>query len=89
MLTLKRAFNSVLHSALLHKLTQLDIKGPFCDILRNIYLENVLYVRIHDSRTDAFAPQLGVRQGDNLSPTLFKICTNNLLNMFDKGDDLV
>ena len=62
----------MLHSALLLKLAKLDIKGPFYDIIRSMYRENDLHVRIHDTLTGTFAPKLGVRQGDNLSPNLFK-----------------
>ena len=40
----EKALDSALHSALLHKLTQLGIKGPFYDIVRNKYLENLLHV---------------------------------------------
>ena len=85
----EKAFDSVLQSALFHKWTQLDIKGPFCDILRHMYLEILSHVRMHDSLMDTFAPQLGVRQGNSLRPNLFKICINDLPNMFVKGDDPV
>ena len=61
----EKAFDSVLHSALLLKLAKLDIKGPFYDIIRSMYRENDLHVRIHDTLTGTFAPKLGVRQGDN------------------------
>ena len=56
-------FEKTFDSALLHKLTQLDIKGPFYDILRNMYLENILHGTWMTGCMDAFAPQLGVRQG--------------------------
>ena len=79
----------MLHSALLLKLAKLDIKGPFYDIIRSMYREYDLHVRIHDILTGIFAPKLGVRQGDNLSPNLFKIFINDLPNIFSERDDQV
>ena len=68
----EKAFDAVLHSALLLKLAKLRIKGPFYDIIRRMYRENDLHVRIHDNLTGTFGPKLGVRQEDNLSPNLLK-----------------
>ena len=85
----EKAFDSVLHSALLLKLAKLDIKGPFYDIIRSMYRKNDLHVRTHDTLTGTFAPKLGVRQGDNLSPNLFKIFINDLPNIFSERDDQV
>ena len=54
-----------------------------------MYRENDLHVRIHDTLTGTFAPKLGVRKGDNLSPNLFKIFINDLPNIFSERDDQV
>ena len=39
--------------------------------------------------TGTFAPKLGVRQSDNLSPNLFRTVINDLPNIFNEGDDQV
>ena len=54
-----------------------------------MYQDNILYVRIQDKLTCAFKPKVGVRQGDNLSPNLFKIFINDLPDIFGKEDDQV
>ena len=54
-----------------------------------MYQNNILHVRIQDKLTNAFEPKIGVRQGDNLSPNLFKIFINDLPDIFDKDDDQV
>ena len=77
----------MLHSAWVLKLAKLDIKGPFYDIIRSMFRENNLHV--HDNLTGTFAPKLGVRQGDNLSPKFCKIFINDLPNIFSERDDQV
>ena len=42
-----------------------------------------------DKLTCTFKPKIGVWQGDNISPNFFKIFLNDLLDIFDKGDDQV
>ena len=38
----QKAFDSVLHSVLFSKLIELDIKGPFYNIIQNMYMDNKL-----------------------------------------------
>ncbi|CAC5419756.1 unnamed protein product [Mytilus coruscus] len=45
----------------------------------NIFLQ----VRLNDKLTDKLKANIGVRQGDNLSPNLFKIFVNDLPYIFD------
>ena len=44
-----------------------------------------LCVKVDNSLTDSFPSRIGVRQGDNLSPNLFKLFVNDLPEIF-KGD---
>ena len=76
-------------TALLYKSAKLDINGPFRTIIQHMYQDNILYVRIQDKLTCAFKSKIGVLQGDNIRPNFFKIFLNDLLDMFDKGDDQV
>ena len=68
----QKAFDSVLHSALLYKLAKLDINGPFRNIIQHMYQDNILNVRIQDKLTCAFRSKIGVLQGDNISPIFSK-----------------
>ena len=85
----QKAFDSVLHSALLFKLAKLDINGHFHAIIQHMYQDNKLYVRVQDKLTHTFDPKIGVRQGDNISPNFFKIFINDLPKIFDEHDDQV
>ena len=85
-----KAFDTVLHSALLYKLRKnLNIAGPFYNIIKNMYLNNKVYVRVENKLAEAVTPHIGVRQGDNLSPNMFKIFINDLVHVFNRDDDPV
>ena len=85
----RKAFDSVLHQALFLKLQNLGISGLFYNIVKNMYLGNKLRIRIGNSLTEEFESELGVRQGDTLSPNLFKIFINDLPRIFDEDCDAV
>ena len=85
----KKAFDSVLHQALFLKLQNLGITGLFYNIVKNRYMDNILQIKIDNGLTDEFHSELGVRQGDTLSPNLFKIFINNLVDIFDENCDAV
>ena len=80
----KKAFDSVIHEALMLKLQNIGIGGPFYRVIKNMYMENTLRIRVKDKITDSFETNIGVRQGDNLSPDLFKIFINDLPNTFNE-----
>ena len=71
---------------LLYKLCGIGVNGNFFNVVKSMYIENDLNVRIGDVLTKSFHLERGVRQGDNLSPNLFKICINDLPKIFN-GDD--
>ena len=54
-----------------------------------MYTSNNLHIRIGNKLTKSFISELGVRQGDNMSPNLFKILINELPDMFNSEDDRV
>ena len=48
-----------------------------------MYVDNNLSVKMRDGFTQSFMSTFGVRQGDTLSPDLFKIFINDLPDIFD------
>lgn len=83
----KKAFDSVLHEAIYIKLLQIGIGGSFYNILKDMYNKSKLCVKVGNILTDVFTSKIGVRQGDILSPNLFKIFINDLPNYFDDTPD--
>ena len=54
-----------------------------------MYEANCIHVKVEDKLTDKVIQEIGLRQGDNLSPNLFKLYINDLPDCFDFTDDQV
>ena len=81
----------MLHEALFIKLVKYGIGGKFLSVLKSTYSMNSRRVR-DDTRhglTEAFLSNAGVYQGDNLSPSLFNIFLNDIVDQFDSTCDPV
>ena len=83
-----RAFDGVHHDLLWLKLLQYGIDGKIFRVIKSLYQDMRSMVRLNGMLTEPFHVTLGVRQGDNISPTLFSIYINDLLyeiNLLNKG----
>lgn len=74
----KKAFDRVVHSGIKYKLLKNHISGKFYNILKDMYRKNEMCVKIGNILTPSFMSLVGVRQGDVLSPSLFKLFINDL-----------
>ena len=50
-----------------------------------MYSCSVLGVKMDNSLSNCFKSEIGVKQGDNLNPTLFNIFINDSVNIFDES----
>ena len=67
-------FDTVNHEGLLYKLRKIGISDLFYNIIKNMYNNTGLCVKTDkDTMRENITSNIGVRQGDNLRPTLFKI----------------
>ena len=73
-----KAFDTVPQVALLLKLVRNGIDGNFYRLIKDMYNKTSLTVKVDGHLSLPFASGRGVRQGDNLSPNLFKIFINDL-----------
>jgi hypothetical protein len=86
----KKAFDRVNHSCLWLKLYNCGIQGKMLSAIQSLYDKRYLQcrVRLNNYLTESFAISGGVKQGDPMSPTLFALYINDLidgLNAVNKG----
>ena len=67
----EKAFDRVDHDLLWMKLASYTFNGKVLSVTKNLYEKTKACVNVTGSLTDVFECQIGVRQGDNLSPLLF------------------
>ena len=86
-----KAFDSVNHTYLMYKLQKYGIKGNIYETLKNMYTIRGLKscVKRNNMLSGFFDTQIGVRQGDPLSPLLFKIFINDLNDYLEEGKDRI
>ncbi|MEW8547927.1 MAG: reverse transcriptase family protein [Candidatus Thiodiazotropha sp.] len=85
----RKAFDSVIHEGLRFKLLQLGVGTKFYNIITNMYKNSQACIRLGNGLTNPFKVGVGVRQGDVLSPNLFKIFINDLPEYFQSCIDPV
>ena len=83
---LKKCFDYIDRDMLLYKLILHRIDGKVYNSIKNIYAHTSSCVRINNSHTDWFDCTTGVKQGCNLSPTLFAIFANDLVQNINDPD---
>ena len=79
----KKAFDSVWREALFYKLLKLGIHGNFYLLLKDMYNNTKTCISLGKGLTKAFDVDLGIKQGDCLSPILFNLYVNDIGEIFD------
>ena len=80
---LRKAFDSVIHSALFLKLLRAKIGDIFLGLLKSLYSNLSFRVIVNShSHSNAFPSNVGVFQGDNLSPNVFNLYIDGLIDDF-------
>ena len=85
----QKAFDTVIHTCLKIKLLKHGVGSLFYQDINNMHKTSRPCVRLQSGVTDYYSVHLGVKQGDNLNPNLFKIFRNDLPSYLDKSLDPV
>ena len=83
----RKAFDSIPHDALLLKLATIGVGGKVHNLIEDMYKKTSLRVKVNNQTSTQFNSNIGVRQGDNLSPNLFKIFIHDLMGIIDNDCD--
>lgn len=73
-----QAFDKVWRIGLWHKLLNNSINGKFFNVINNMYKNIKSYISHNGQISDTFTSEIGLRQGENLSPVLFSMYLNDL-----------
>ena len=75
----KKAFDCIDRISLWRKVINLNIKGPVINVIFNLYQNAKSCVKHEGKLSEYFESNIGVRQGECLSPLLFAIFLNDLI----------
>ncbi|KAK3087181.1 hypothetical protein FSP39_002749 [Pinctada imbricata] len=82
----QKAYDTVWREGLLYKLQMNGIKGNFYNIMKKMYAVSECCVKIDDKLTEGFLNNIGVKQGEVMSPLLFNIYINDILKSISDED---
>lgn len=83
----KKAFDSINRTYLWQKLISNNIDGKMFKIIHSLYANAKSCVKAGNLKSDSFSSNVGVRQGENLSPVLFSIFLNDLSEFISHAYD--
>src|SRR5882672_11571313 len=75
----KKAYNTILHEALLIKFRCIGIRGKTLNFIRSLYLNSRVAIRVGKDFSETFTLERGLYQGCPMSLILFNIFINNIL----------
>ena len=75
-----KAFDFIDRTYLWQKVLNSNIDGKVFNIIRNMYANAKSHISLNNTLSEAFPCEVGVRQGENLSPLLFAIYLNDFKN---------
>ena len=73
----KKAFDKVDRDCMWYKLHDIGVKGKMFNAIKSLYTDVTCKVRVYGQCTESFPVNCGVKQGCNISPTLFVFYIND------------
>ena len=88
-LDLKKAFETVDHNILIHKLHHLGISNNNLNFFKDYLCNRLQYVNFNGHESKPLSIRYSVPQGSNLGPILFIIYVNDLKNSINKLNNIL
>ncbi|KAK3082441.1 hypothetical protein FSP39_009605 [Pinctada imbricata] len=85
----KKAYDTVWRDGLMYKLNKNGINGKIFNVIKDMYSKSETCIKVDGKRTDFFKDNVGVKQGEVLSPLLFNIYINDVVDVLGDIDSPV
>ena len=82
----RKAFNFTDRNLLYYKLTQANVNGPILCLIWQMYCDIENFVRLNGVLSKPFCSNQDLKQGDNLSPSLFNFYINGLIESLNSSE---
>eukprot|EP00736_Rhodelphis_marinus_P007819 Rmarinus@m.22826 len=83
----QKAYDKVWHRGLWYRLWDIGVRGKVWRVLQSIYEVSSSFVEVNGYNGDPFSVDIGVKQGDVLSPTLFNVMIDPLAVDVEGGEN--
>ena len=80
---LKKAFDSLWRIGMLYKLAKMGVGKHMFEIIKQQFIHTEASIKYNDKHSRFFPIDRGVKQGDSISPTLFNLFINDIVENFD------
>jgi hypothetical protein len=85
----RKAYDTVIHTGIKLKLLDIGVGSLFYNIIKNMYSVSKSCIKVNNEISDSFLIKIGVKQGNNLRPNLFKNFINDLPKYLQSSGDAV
>ena len=82
-----KAYDTIWRNALYYKMVNIGVSKNFVQLMQSMYSSLSAQVMLPDGMSKSFLSQVGVKQGCNLSPTLFNIFINDLVTLCNQTEN--
>ena len=86
---LAKAFDTVSHYHLIAVLKRKGVNHQIITLITNMYQNIKTHITMKNEQSDPIGIQIGVKQGDPMSPLLFNLSVDPLLCKLEEGDTIM
>jgi hypothetical protein len=79
----EKAYDNVVHDLLFKKMEKMNINKAIINVIKQLYKNTKMRIRMGDMKSSEYAYKKGVRQGCPCSPTLFNIFVNDVFDQME------
>ena len=82
---LQKAYDSVCRPLLFRKMVMAGLGPKFCNVVEDMYVNASYRIKVGNQLGSSFSTNVGLRQGDPLSPLLFNLFIADIIFAFTSG----